>query len=845
MSPRRCDATAASAGSRTPLTHSKRSNNDDDTRELFSRAPTPRPPIYVAVVTVLGWLLLLISGLLRDIASYLITKLHTTASSLLSRCCCVAHSHKATVLTEEIALPPLVGGIDDFITRRTYGRVHDCFHIPVAGPPGPRATLLLRAPKSPVSVADPAGPCTASLLRSPKLQSVSSESRSETATKTFLSLSGVVSAVRRFTTCYSLEAELTGRAVACVNLGSYNYLGLVPTVSPAVAFIKPRSGLTSAQSPATDAQMVDRRKSATAATRESSDCEQSDCEQDAVGQRSRRAVMAALEQYGVTACAPSGAYSTAISHKHNHTHVDKPVCLNTNSPDDSGVSQQRTVCVDELGQNVSDGVGATSLHLRLEQLLAKLHGQEAAMLCPSGYSTNLAVLPALLGAYYNNKSRNSSHITDGNCYNSDNHDNSEDEDSCSGALLLYDERCHTSLKAGAAAAGAESRSFAHNNATALEAAVRDAILKGREVKPRSGKEVKPPSSDTPWGSEPFAHEITLANMQLLSRKGLSKQASDCTSNETTSRKTRVVPWRRIIVAVEGLYSMDGALCPLRSLTAIARRYGCHLYLDEAHSAGSVGFNGRGACEAAGVSPASIALVAGSLSKAFGATGGYIAGPARTVAFVRSRCAVTAAGGAALSPPVVAQAVAALEELVGCGNNSNNSNNCNSSSFNSREGRPKSSWDGNTAVTGDCVQVGEINALQSVVEFPGRPSAAAALRLARLRRNTALLRKLLRARGLHVLADRGCPVLAVVLYTPAALAAFARGVQERGVAVVVAGYPGVPILSARARLCVSAAHSETEIRFAAQVMGDVADEIGICFGSTNDHNDDSSSDSESD
>ena len=85
------------------------------------------------------------------------------------------------------------------------------------------------------------------------------------------------------------------------------------------------------------------------------------------------------------------------------------------------------------------------------------------------------------------------------------------------------------------------------------------------------------------------------------------------------------PWKKILIIVEGVYSMEGEVCDLASVVEIKKKYKCYLYLDEAHSIGAVGDTGRGVCEYAGVDTTDIDIMMGTFTKSFGAIGGYIAG----------------------------------------------------------------------------------------------------------------------------------------------------------------------------------------------------------------------------
>lgn len=91
---------------------------------------------------------------------------------------------------------------------------------------------------------------------------------------------------------------------------------------------------------------------------------------------------------------------------------------------------------------------------------------------------------------------------------------------------------------------------------------------------------------------------------------------------------------RILIVVEGLYSMDGDLCPLPDLIALKEEIGAFLMVDEAHSFGSTGATGRGVDEYFGLPAASVDVWTGSLSKAIPANGGFVAGSRELIVYLQ-------------------------------------------------------------------------------------------------------------------------------------------------------------------------------------------------------------------
>jgi 8-amino-7-oxononanoate synthase len=110
----------------------------------------------------------------------------------------------------------------------------------------------------------------------------------------------------------------------------------------------------------------------------------------------------------------------------------------------------------------------------------------------------------------------------------------------------------------------------------------------------------------------------------------------------------------ILVVVDGVFSMEGDLCPVPDVLELTERYGVRLMVDEAHAVGVLGATGAGSCELYGVADR-VDLRMGTFSKSLASCGGFIAGPADVVEFLKiasrpfmfTAAAVPAAVGAAL------------------------------------------------------------------------------------------------------------------------------------------------------------------------------------------------------
>lgn len=132
--------------------------------------------------------------------------------------------------------------------------------------------------------------------------------------------------------------------------------------------------------------------------------------------------------------------------------------------------------------------------------------------------------------------------------------------------------------------------------------------------------------------------------------------NDCNDLET---QLKAEPrGRRTLIISEGVYSMDGDICPLRDIVALKRQYGAYLMIDEAHSFGVLGDTGRGVDEHFGLEADEVDIWMGSLSKAIPSTGGFIAGKRELVVYLQHGSAPFMFSAAA-TPSSAAVALAAL------------------------------------------------------------------------------------------------------------------------------------------------------------------------------------------
>lgn len=159
----------------------------------------------------------------------------------------------------------------------------------------------------------------------------------------------------------------------------------------------------------------------------------------------------------------------------------------------------------------------------------------------------------------------------------------------------------------------------------------------------------------------YAHNSIVQGILLSGAQRLSFSHNDLAALESLleEHRRRV---ERVLIVVEGLYSMDGDFPDLPRLVEIKNHYQSWLMVDEAHSFGVLGATGKGISEHFGVDARGVDIWMGTLSKALASCGGYIAGEKALVENLR----YLAPGflySVGLSPPLAAAALAALQQMT--------------------------------------------------------------------------------------------------------------------------------------------------------------------------------------
>lgn len=126
-----------------------------------------------------------------------------------------------------------------------------------------------------------------------------------------------------------------------------------------------------------------------------------------------------------------------------------------------------------------------------------------------------------------------------------------------------------------------------------------------------------------WLFEDRLNHASLLDAGILSRARLRRYRHADPSD--LSEMLQRTPSSCSLVVTDGVFSMDGDLAPLPQLASVAKRQGCSLMVDDAHGLGVIGASGKGTLQHFGLGPDQVPILVGTLGKAFGTFGAFVAG----------------------------------------------------------------------------------------------------------------------------------------------------------------------------------------------------------------------------
>jgi len=246
------------------------------------------------------------------------------------------------------------------------------------------------------------------------------------------------------------------------------------------------------------------------------------------------------------------------------------------------------------------------------------------------------------------------------------------------------------------------------------------------------------------------HNSCTEGARLSGAKRLSFPHNDWRAAEAALKESRRGA-RRALLVIEGHYSMDGDIPDLPRFIEIARRHDAWLMVDEAHALGVVGARGHGLHEYYGIDPNEVDIWMGTLSKTLSACGGYIAGNASLIEWLRH------------SAPGFVYSVGLAPALAAA-------------------------------------------AFESLAILHAEPE-----RVARLQANAALFLNLAREAGFDTGSATAHAIIPVILGSSIAAARYSQLLLARGINVQPIIYPAVAEKAARLRFFISSEHTDADIR----------------------------------
>jgi glycine C-acetyltransferase len=266
-------------------------------------------------------------------------------------------------------------------------------------------------------------------------------------------------------------------------------------------------------------------------------------------------------------------------------------------------------------------------------------------------------------------------------------------------------------------------------------------------------------------SDSLNHASIIDGVRLCKARRYRFVNGDMNDLEVQLKQAQADKARHILIATDGVFSMDGYLADLRTLTDLAGRYGASVMVDDCHATGFIGPEGRGTPARAGVED-KVDILTGTLGKALGgAMGGYVAASQPIIDLLRQRARPYLFSNS-LAPPVAAGSMKAIE----------------------------------LAKKGDDLRE-------------------------RLFANTRRFRAGLERAGFELLQGE-TPIIPVMLHDARRAQDMAKALDERGVYVAGFFFPVVPKGRARIRTQMSAGLTEADIDFAIDAFADAGRALGV-------------------
>ncbi|KAI0654127.1 serine palmitoyltransferase 2 [Cubamyces menziesii] len=336
-----------------------------------------------------------------------------------------------------------------------------------------------------------------------------------------------------------------------------------------------------------------------------------------------------------------------------------------------------------------------------------------------------------------------------------------------GCLVISDELNHASIRFGVRLSGANVRMFKHNDMKALEELLREVISQG----------------------QPKTHR----------------------------------PWKKILLIVEGLYSMEGTLANLPVIMELKKKYKFYVFVDEAHSVGALGPRGRGVTDYFGIDPRSVDILMGTFTKSFGAAGGYIAGSKTIIDRLRIK-GHSGVYAESMTPPVLTQVIASMASIMGITLPAEKPSSPSLALLRSSDNTP--------VIPESEVIPGTAPASALPSWMPLSPSmidgSDGRHRLRRLAFNTRYLNRGLRKLGFITYGNDDSPVVPLLLFHPGKMAVFSRMMRTRAtpIVIVVVAYPATPLVTSRVRFCLSSAHTKEDIDEVLRACDEIGDLLDL-------------------